>query len=359
MTTKSTKAYEIASIKNIGKSQVEITGSLSSEIWSKYRQDAIKNINSSVTLDGFRKGMIPENILVSKVGEMVVLEEMAEIAMSKAYIDIIIDNKIDAVGKPMIQITKIAKDNPLEFKAVTAVVPEIKLPNYKKISKDIISKADTKELEVTEKDVEDTILKVRKSHASHEGHDHEKMTPEEHEKAVMDNLPELNDEFVKSIGDFNDVAEFKIRIKEMLTEEKKSSAKEKIRIQISDSINDEVKAEIPEIMINSEIERIEAQFTADIERMGVKLEDYLKHAKKSIEDIRKEWQPHAEKKAKLQLVLNAIAKEEKISPAPEEIEAEVNHILEHYKDADKERAYVYADTVLTNEKVYQFLETIK
>ena len=78
-----------------------------------------------------------------------------------------------------------------------------------------------------------------------------------------------------------------------------------------------------------------------------------------IEDIRKEWTPHAEKKAKLQLILNAIAKEEKIAPAPEEIEAEVNHIVEHYKDADRERAYVYADTVLTNEKVFEFLESQK
>ena len=66
-----------------------------------------------------------------------------------------------------------------------------------------------------------------------------------------------------------------------------------------------------------------------------------------------------EKKAKLQLILNEIAKIEKIAPDIKEIEAEVNHIVEHYTDADRERATIYAETVLTNEKVYGFLEEAK
>ena len=90
--------------------------------------------------------------------------------------------------------------------------------------------------------------------------------------------------------------------------------------------------------------------------MGVKLDDYLKHAKKNIEDLRKEWRPYAEKKAKLQLILNAISSAENIKPEPAEIEEEVDHIIEHYKDADRESAQTYAETVLTNEKVFQWLE---
>jgi FKBP-type peptidyl-prolyl cis-trans isomerase (trigger factor) len=108
-----------------------------------------------------------------------------------------------------------------------------------------------------------------------------------------------------------------------------------------------------------ETKRTEAQFNDDINRMGVKIEDYLKHAKKTIEEIRSEWRPHAEKKAKLQLILNEIVKLEKIEVDVKEIEEEVKHILAHYKDADRERAFAYAETVLTNEKVYQFLEGIK
>ena len=287
---------------------------------------------------------------------MAILEEMAELALSKAYIDIIVDNKIDAIGKPATQITKLAENNPLEFKITTAVMPEIKLPDYKKIATKEMAKSTADETKVTDKDIDDTILRIRKSRAPHEGHDHEKMSPEEHEKAVEAAMPELTDDFVKKIGDFTDVPDFKNKLSSMLSEQKVNEAKDKRRIRIADAIAEETQVEIPDIMVESELHRTESQFSADIERMGVKLDDYLKHAKKTLEDLRKEWRPYAEKKAKLQLILNSISSAEKIKPEMKEIEEEVNHIIEHYKDADRESAYTYAETVLTNEKVFQWLE---
>lgn len=344
------------SIKKLAGSQVEITGSIPADVWEKFRAEALQNINKTVRLDGFRKGNIPESILISKVGEMSILEEMAELALPKAYVDILLDQKIDAIGKPSIQVTKLAKGNPLEFKAVTAVVPDLTLPDYKKLAAKEVAKSEPVDEKVSEKELEEAILKVRKAHASHEGHDHEKMTPEEHDKAIMENLPELNDELVKKVGDFNDVAEFKARLSEALLEERKNTAKEKLRIKIADAIAEAATVELPDVMIDSELSRTQGQFESDIERMGVKLDDYLKHAKKTIDDLRKDWRPSAEKKAKLQLILNAIAEAEMIKPDATEIEAEVSHIVSHYKDADRERATVYAETVLTNDKVFEFLE---
>lgn len=314
-------------INKLDKSRVEITGSISEKEFSSFRKQALQNINDEVSIDGFRKGKVPENVLVSKVGDMSILEEMAELALSKAYPEIIIENKIDAIGRPEISITKLAADNPLEFKIVTTVTPEIKLADYKKISKDI-NKKPVEKFEVTDKEVDEAVEKIKKSHADHEGHDH-------------------------------DSPESKEEIKKYLLENKKLQSKEKRRIEISDAILDSTKVEIPELLVDSEARRIEAQFTDDISRMGVKLEDYLKHAKKTIEDIRKEWRPHAEKKAKLQLALNEIIKLEKIVVDAKEIEEEVGHILAHYKDANKEHAYTYAETVLTNDKAYQFLESIE
>lgn len=350
------KSYESASVKKLDGSKVEITGSISSSVWERFRAQALKNINESISLDGFRKGMIPENVLVAKVGEMAVLEEIAELALSKAYLDIIIDNKIDAIGKPRVQITKLASGNPIEFTATTAIVPEIKLPDYKRIAAEALKKSEPDEMKVTDNDMEEAILRLRKSRVSHEGHDHGKMSAEDHEKKILEDLPELNDAFVQSVGEFKDVADFREKLKVMLEQDKKSQAAEKARIRIADALTDATKVDLPEIVIDSEVSRIESQFRMDIERMDVKLEDYLKHAKKTIEDLQKDWRPHAEKKAKLQLILNAIAETEKLQPDQGEIEAEVNHIVEHHKDADRERAAVYAATVLTNEKVFQFLE---
>jgi FKBP-type peptidyl-prolyl cis-trans isomerase (trigger factor) len=317
-------------INNLPKSKVEIVGSITATYFSSFRKKALENINNEITVDGFRKGKIPENILVSKVGEMSILEEMAELALSKVYPEIIIEEKIDAIGRPEISITKIAKDNPLEFKIITTIIPEIKLGDYKNIAKSEMSK-ENKETEVTDKDVEDAINKIKESHekenVDHGDHKHE-----------------------------YDTADFKDKIKKYLIEDKKIQGREKKRIAISDLLIETSSVDVPELLIESETRRIEAQFTDDITRMGVTVDDYLKHAKKTIEELRKDWHPHAIKKAKLQLVLNEIANKEKITVDQKEIEDEVSHIMKHYKDANKDAAYTYAESILQNEKVYQFLE---
>ncbi len=365
--TKTTKSYDSVSVKKLDKSRVEITASVPTAVWEKYRGQALKNINNSISIDGFRKGMIPENILVAKVGDKAILEEMTELALSKVYVDILIAEKIDAIDKPEITVTKLAAGNPLEFIAVTAIVPEVTLPEYKKIAQEQLNKADPETLKVSEKDIDDAILRIRKRHATNmlhsdehaADHDHDKMTPEEHDKAIEAAMPELTDDFVKTLGDFNDIPDFRNKLSDLLAEQKRDEAKDKTRARIADAIADATTIEIPEVMVQSELDRTQAQFSADVERMGVKLEDYRKHAKKTLEEIREEWKPHAEKKAKLQLIMNQIAKVEKIAPDAKEIEEEVNHIIAHYKDADRERASVYAETVLTNEKVFQFLENGK
>lgn len=316
--------YENIKIKKLEKGQVEIIGAIKAKDFSSFRNKALENINQEIKIDGFRQGKVPESVLVLKVGEMPILEEMAELAIAKAYPEIIIDEKIEAIGRPEISITKLAMDNPLEFKIITTVLPEVKVGNYKKIAKEVMSQKE-EVFEVTEKEVEDALKKIEESHADHSGHNHG--TPEEKEQ-----------------------------IKKYLIEDKQMQAREKRRIEISDKLIESGEFEVPELLINSELRRIEVQFSDDIARMGVKLEDYLKHAKKTIEEIRAEWRPSAEKKAKLQLILNEITAKEKIKVEAKEIEAEVKHILTHYKDADAEQAYTYAETVLTNEAIYQFLE---
>jgi|ERR1035437_3135127 trigger factor len=355
------KIYGDISIVNSPKSKIEITGSIPVDVFSAYRPQALKNINESISLDGFRKGKIPENVLISKVGDKTILEEMAELALGDAYPAIVLDKKLDPIGRPEIKITKLAAENALEFTISTAVMPEIALPDYKKIALGIMKDAEKNDAKIVveEKDVTEAIDRIRRSMAerSHT-HDesHEKMTKEEHDKEIEAAMPVLDDSFVQKLGKFNDVVDFKNKVKEMLLDDKKVQSKEKRRIEISDKIGEATVVEIPDILVNSEIKRIQAQFSDDIARMGIPLEDYLAHAKKSIEDIKNEWRPQAEKKAKLQIIIDKIAQIEKIKADQIAVEQEIKHILEHYKDADAERAAVYAETVLINDAVFAFLE---
>jgi trigger factor len=359
--TKTLKKYRLEpmqiKVNKLPKSEIEIEGELEADIFEAYFSKAIKNIGENIELPGFRKGKAPENAILAKVGEMRVLEEMAELALAEHYPKIIEQEKLDVVGRPSIGITKLARKNPLGFKIKSAVLPEVVLPKYKKIAKDIIEKTTDKEKDttVTDEDVENTIMDIRKSRAPKV---HMAETKEgEVSKEIPPELPEFNDDFVKGLGPFKDVEDFKAKLKENIKLEKENQLKEKTRLKIIEKIIDDTTIDVPEVLIEAELSKILYRMESDITQMGLKFEDYLKHLNKTTDDLKKEFRTDAEKKAKFSLVLNEIAKAEKIIPDDEQVAKEVAHILEHYKDADPDRARMHAENVLTNEKIFQFLES--
>lgn len=345
--------------KKLPKSEVEIEGELPSEIFETYFTKALKKIGENLELDGFRKGKVPESVLVSKVGDMRILEEMAEMALNEHYPKIIEDEKIDAIGRPEISITKLARKNPLGFKIKTAVLPTVKLPDYKDIAKKILSKITDaeKNILVSAEDLENTIVDIRKSRAPKKNiKESVNLTEKEKPEETKEELPEFNDEFVQALGPFKDVDDFKNKLKENIKLEKENQQKEKTRIKIIEKIIENSEIDVPEILIEIELDKILYKMESDITTMGLKFEDYLKHLNKTKDDLRKEFESDGEKKAKLALILNEIAKIEKIIADEEQVAKEVTQILEYYKDADPERAKLHAENVLVNEKIFQFLE---
>ena len=347
-------------VTKLPKSVVEIEGELEADIFETYFQTALKKIAENIEVDGFRKGKVPENILLSKIPEIRVLEEMAELALSEHYPKIISEEKIDAVGRPEISLTKLARKNPLGFKIKTAILPVIELPDYKGIAKKTVAEISDKEKDftVSEEDLENTIMDIRKSRAP-KAHMTETPSPSQGEGAggeVKEELPEFNDEFVQALGPFKDVADFKEKLKENIKLEKENTQKEKTRLKIIEKIIADSNLDVPEILVEAELGKILYRMESDITQMGLKFEDYLKHLNKTVEDLRKEFRTEAEKKSKLALILDEIAKVEKIKADEEAVAREVSFILEQYKDADPERARMHAENVLTNEKIFQFLE---
>ncbi|MEK7572569.1 MAG: trigger factor [Patescibacteria group bacterium] len=368
----------IINIKKLPKSEIEIEGELDADIFESYFNKALKKMGENVELDGFRKGKVPESVLVSHIPEIKILEEMAEMAISERYQKIIESEKIDAIGRPEINITKLARKNPLGFKIKTAIIPETKLPDYQKVAQKILAeiKAEEKDISVSDEEVEKTIMDIRKSrapkkhitdvskeehvHSENCDHDHETQTSDIKNSPMSDvkeeELPAFNDEFVKALGPFENMEDFKKKLKENIKLEKENQLKEKTRLKIVEKIIEGSEIDIPEILVEIELDKILYKMESDIVQMGLKFEDYLKHLNKTKEDLRKEFRNDGEKKAKLALVLNKISEVEKIIADEKEVEKEVENILTHYKDADPARAKVYAQNVLTNEKVFTFLE---
>lgn len=347
-------------IKKLPKSEVEIEGEITSDVFESFREQAVKKLSESLTLEGFRKGHIPESVLMREIGETGILEEMAELALSEHYPKMLESEKVEAIGRPMITLTKLARGNPLGFRIRTAIFPEVTLPDYATIAKAKVSKKEA--VDVSGDEVEKAIMKLRELRAgktpSAPGNEHPLQTsPSKEGEGQGVELPPLDDEFAKSVGNFKNVEELRTKVRENILKEKERRAKSKKRAEILDAIVSETKGEIPDILTESELHTMTEQFKTDIAAMGVTYEEYLKHAKKSEEEIRKEWIPDAEKRVKTNIILKRIAEEKNIAPDKNAVEKEVAHLLEHYSDADPVRVRNYVESVFTNEKVMEFLET--
>jgi FKBP-type peptidyl-prolyl cis-trans isomerase (trigger factor) len=320
-----------------------------------FKSSALKNLGKDVEVKGFRKGSVPENILIENIGEMKLWEEQSYQALHEIMPEVVEGEKVEALTSPQISVTKIAPGADLEFKAVFPLMPKVELADYKKIATDI--KIEDK-VEVTDKEIEDYIEYIRKNRAEAE-YVQKKTNGEEVDEKEKENLPEITDEFVKTLGEFKNVADFKKQLTENLQKEKEASVKNKRRTEIIEKVIEESKVELPDIIIEEEKNRMLEQYKADIERMGIKFEDYIKELKKSEEDLKKEWNTDATKRAKMNLILPNIAKEEKITADQEKLEKELKHITEHHKEISDHQARHYLSHVLTNEAVFEFLENIK
>ncbi len=342
------KIYTIKNTKKLPDCITEITAEIENDALETYKEKALKKIREATELPGFRKGQVPMQMIKEKVGELGLIEEAGELAINDAVLGIITETKTNFLGRPEVAITKIAPGSPLEFKVKLMTMPEAQLADYKKIAKKINS-APEKIDEVTEKQLEETINEIRTMYA--------RQTAEKSEENPA--LPELTDELVKKLGAFKDVADFKEKLKINIAEEKKIKAKNKRVLEIIDTIINDSKIEMPKALIENELDKMESQFKGDIANMGLQPDEYLKHIKKSWDDLRKEWIPDAEKRAQMQIILQKISLEEKLEPKKEDIEKEVKHLLEHYKDASEERARAYVEMQLSNEMVVKFLEEQK
>lgn len=345
-----TTKYQVRK-KKLPASRLEISAIIPAGDFDALRDKALRRIGEEVELPGFRKGHVPGKLIAQRFGEGVILEEMAEMAISRAYAEIIIGEKIDALGRPEVKITKMAQGNPLEFTLTTAVFPEISLPDYRTIAKKVMKKKE--DIVVSDEEVKKATDEIRKMRARKDARGE---APDagvaEHEE-----LPPLDDEFVKTLGEFTGVEDFTQKLKENMLTEKRREARDKKRVAIIEGIIADTKLELPEIIIEQELHRMEDEFASELSRMGMTMEAYLKAIGKTHEEVEKEWRPDAEKRAKVQLITTRIAEKEGIVPDPEQLKTEVGELLKKYPDASRERAEGYISLLLTNDKVFSFLES--
>ncbi|MDO8669669.1 MAG: trigger factor [Candidatus Buchananbacteria bacterium] len=149
-----------STVKKLDKSQVEITVEVSTLELQPYLQKSADRLAKEIKIEGFRPGKAPYDIIKQKVGEMGILQESIDDIISATYYEVLKEQKIVTIGQPKIDIEKLAPGNDFVYKATAAVLPQVKIGDYKKIK---IKQAETK---IADDQVDKVLADIRKMQAT-------------------------------------------------------------------------------------------------------------------------------------------------------------------------------------------------
>ena len=143
-------------------------------------------------------------------------------------------------------------------------------------------------------------------------------------------LPELNDEFVQDVSEFDTMAEYREDTKKKLQESKENAAKGTKEDEAIQKIIDKSKMEIPDGMIDMQAENMIDEFAQRIAMQGMSFEQYMQFSGMTIDKLKEQVRPEALQRIQSSLVLEQIAKEENLVASDEELEAEIEKMASMY-----------------------------
>ncbi|MBN2072486.1 MAG: trigger factor [Actinobacteria bacterium] len=157
-------------------------------------------------------------------------------------------------------------------------------------------------------------------------------------------LPELDEDFIKNLGEYKDVDEFKKSIAERLSKQKEEYRKSQVIDQVMTYIIDSLKEKIPAVMIDNRVNQVNEEMDRMLKNQKISRENYIKALNITEEQFSKKIRERAEKEVKEYLIIAALEKAEKdrIEPGEEEIEKERQSILSQYeKEEEKKKLNEY------------------
>ncbi|WP_306208767.1 trigger factor [Actinoplanes sp. RD1] len=351
-------------------------------------QKAYREIGSSIQIPGFRKGKIPSAVIDQRVGRGAVLNEAVQEAIPQQILAAVREHEVKTLGRPEVEITEFADNEPLKFTAEVDVRPEIAIPDLSAI------KVEVPAVEIGDNEIDEQINGLRERFATlktverpaEEGDyvqldlratvDGEEVpggsaTNISHEvgskqllpgldevlvglsadaettfttqlvggdfagrdaqvevkvRSVKDKqLPEINDEFAQMASEFDTLDELKADLKERLGKVKKVEQIYAARDEALKQLVEAAEIPAPEGIVKDEVEGRKQAMTDQLERIGATLEDYLASEEKTEEQIDTELTEAATEGVKIQLLLDTIADRDDIQVSDDEFGHEIVH----------------------------------
>ena len=173
-------------------------------------------------------------------------------------------------------------------------------------------------------------------------------------------LPALDDDFAKDVSEYDTLDELKDSIRNNIKTNLDKQAEQKVENDLMDQVITNMKADIPDAMVDSRIDELVQDFEYRISQQGLKLADYLKYMGMNIEQFRAQFKEQADKQVKMRLAMEANVAKEGITASDEEFEEEVKRIADAYKmEADKVKSIVDAAAVKADLAINKAIDFVK
>ena len=408
----------------------EITIKIEGKEWEEALDKAFKKANKKAKIDGFRPGHAPKDVFLKKYGKESLMADAADLCINDAYLKMLEENKdLEIVAQPELGL-KSLDENGVEFIFKLTLKPEVKLGKYKglKVKKD--------STDVTEEEIDETIMTMRNRYAENqikdgEGEDGDiavidfegfkddvafdggkgedyslkigshtfipgfeeqiigmkkgeskdinvtfpedyhsedlkgqpvvfKVTVKEVKETI---IPELSKEFFEDLGleGVNDEAALRAQVKENIKARKEMDAENKYIDELLKAAIKNMTVEVPDVMVNEEVDRMLNQYEENLKMQGLTLEQFYQFTNSDEAALKEQMKEEALNRVKSRLLLEEIAKAEKIEISEEEANEEANKLAEKYgmKVDEFLKAFGGIDMIKYDSKMRQAIEILK
>ena len=408
----------------------EITIKIEGKEWEEAMDKAFQKANKKAKIDGFRPGKAPKDIFIKKYGKESLMMDAADLSINDAYLKMLEENKdLEIVAQPELKL-KSLDENGVEFVFTLTLKPEVKLGKYKglKVTKD--------STEVTEEEIDETIMNMRNRYAENRVKDGEivdgdvavidfegfkddvpfeggkaegyslkigshtfipgfeealvgmkageskdihltfpedyhseelkgqpvvfKVTVNEVKETI---IPELSKEFYEDLGmeGINDEESLRNQVKENIAARKEMEAENKYIDDLLKAAIENMTVEVPEVMVTEEIDRMLRQYEDNLKMQGLTLEQFYQFTNSDEAALKDQMKEEALNRVKARLLLEEVAKAEKLEISDEEADQEAEKLAERYgmKKDEFLAAFGGLDMVKYDSKMRKAIEVLK
>ena len=393
-----------SSVDQLEDNKVKITVEVDESDVDEAIDAAFKKISKDVSLPGFRPGRVPRKVLEAKFGQEYARSEALNELIGQNYRSAVIAHEVDAIAQPEVTITEGEESGPLCFEAVVATRPSVSLEGYNELTitlppleatkEEIDSQIDNLREQAAEREEVDrpaimADFVTMDLSGSQDGEPEESLTADDftyeigsgfiidsidqnllgtkvgeivefegdhpnEEGAVLSfralikkieekKLPELTDEFVAEMTEFETV--------DLLTEDTENRITESKRIQASNLLIEQIGSELaelvsedpPETLINDQVQQQLQEMAMRMAQQGMQFEQFLEATGQDIEALAENMKEPAARVVKIDLALRAVAAAQNILVEQPDIDKEISQMAEYYNQEEAQLLEIFQE----------------